>query len=428
MIDVKVRKLRNGLLVCEADQPHLRKMAAAMYIRTGSRYEKAKVNGISHMVEHMLFRGTPRFATAKDHALAVEQLGGSMNAWTNTNMVSYHIEAPAESGTEILDLLLEMFRGPQFEGFEREKGTVLEEVRASLGAAGQDLDLYEVLHRVAYGEDHPLGKNIAGTLTSVSGLKPKDLTQHYLAEYVASNMTLVLTGNLSKTAIPNRIPIQKGTRTRTDPVRSPKILPSRVEFVRNQDTAQVEVIAALRAPGKEHKDYTALRVLEQVLYGGMAARVEQRIREPGLAYHAAASYDVEDDCGLFEVGAGTSPDKLVELVDGLIGLLSDSCHITEDEFALAKKQVGWNMDLVADRPLYLADTLGSIVNSGKQPNFEQRRIDLQNLTLDDLHAATRAMVSDRHLYMVCIGPVKPSDKATIKNKVRAFAGKNYSDR
>lgn len=425
MTEFKTRKLRNGLLVCEANQPHLRTMVAAMYIRTGSRYEKLRVNGISHMVEHMLFRGTPKFATAKDHALAVEQLGGSMNAWTTPDMVSYHIKAPAESGTEILDLLLEMFRGPRFEGFEKEKGTVLEEVRSSLGAAGQDLDPGEVIHRIAYGT-HPLGRNVAGTVDSVTKLKHSDLVNHYKSEYVAGNMTLVLSGNLSHTKVPKSIPIQTGTRTRTDAVQKPKLIPSTVEFVRNQDSAQVDVIAALLAPGREHKHYLALRVLEMVLMGGMSSRVEQTIREPGLAYHAAARYDAVDDTALFLVSAGTAPDKVVKLVEGMIGLLSDMYWVSEEEFQLAKKQVGWSMDLVQDNPLYLAGTIGWTLNRGKKLDFGKTREKLRKLTIDDLHEASRAMLRDRYLYLAAIGPVADADKSEICRQVKDFAKHNYS--
>lgn len=416
--------LDNGIrFVMDNTQSHLKYMAAAMYIRTGSLYETPKISGISHMVEHMMFRGTPKYETYKDFAKAIESCGGIINAWTGIDEVSYHVTAPKESELEVYDLLLEMFRGPRLEGFDRERETVLEEVRADYLATGENSDPEDIVRRLAFSG--PLGYKIAGTEESVSSLRLSDLRKHINTFYRARNMALVVTGGWDKISYGDTDFIPPGTLSRTRTVAAPKWRASKVEFVFDPGAPQTSVVLGFRAPGSRDKDYYAYRVLSLILNGGMSTRVEQSIRESGLAYDAGMEYETMASSGLFTLNAVTSHDKARDLTTAMLRLLAKITSVTKEELHLAKKQALWGIDASQDSAMALLDQLGTLAISGESVDLEVRREGVRAVTKASIEAAAKRLLSKHCLYGAYVGNVSEKDQRFIRRAMADFDSGRY---
>jgi predicted Zn-dependent peptidase len=413
---IQTATLSNGLKVCIAPQPHLHNVSVGMFVRAGSLYECERTNGLSHLVEHMLFRGTPNYPTYRDFALAVESLGGHINAWTTHDLVAYFIEAPAESGAGVLRLLLEMFSGPRFEGLEKEREVVLEEVRSDLAEKGHDTNVEDLTRGAAF-KGHPFGHKIAGTLKSVGTFSESHLKEHFKTFYGARNMSLVVTGN-TYTIDRNLLYTSTLLKGRLRRERKLTLVPvhteSAVNYVSHEGAAQTKVMLGLRVPGRNHQlSHTCLNVLSQVLNGGMGARLEQVVRDTGLAYEAGVGLDVLNELGIMTIYGVTSETKVRTLAISLGRLVSEMGKISSAEFLLAQKQVLWGLDSAQDCSMTYLQQLGGLVNRGLEPDFEFKRQMVQKINKEQVCELARYIASGS-VYLTCVGPVSNADKRSIR--------------
>jgi predicted Zn-dependent peptidase len=183
----------NGLRIIVVPQPHLQGATLSVFIKAGPRYEQREVNGVSHFLEHMLFRGTARFENAYELSLSAEQLGGTLEAATYADFTNYQISVPSEHAEAGLDLIAELLRAPRFLDLELEKQIVREEILADLAADGREVDAENLSRQLVFGE-HPLGYKITGDVDNVLRLSVDDLRAHMERHYGAVNSVVVATG------------------------------------------------------------------------------------------------------------------------------------------------------------------------------------------------------------------------------------------
>ena len=303
--------LRNGLRVvlapCEAES-----VAVGLFIASGSRHETAKTSGISHFIEHMLFKGTP---TRKpiDITRAIEGRGGNFNACTGEEATCYYAHLPCEYLAEAVDILSDMYLRATIpaDEFDREKQVIVEEIR--MYADEPDSVAMENLQRALFPKS-PLGAPVAGTPESLKPMRPADLKRYIKSHYLPSNTVAVIVGNFDESRALgelekrfHRCPAGRLFRCSADkPLQGRTI--SRVSV--SKDIAQTQLALGYRTFGIRDSRKYAATVMDAILGRGMSSRLFQEVREKrGLSYDISSRMQFFQDAGMFTITAGLDPSK-----------------------------------------------------------------------------------------------------------------------
>jgi predicted Zn-dependent peptidase len=416
--------LGNGLRVVVVPQPHLQGATLSLFVKVGPRYERREVNGVSHFLEHMLFRGTAKFENAYELSLASEQLGGTIEAATYADFTHYQLSVPSELADDALDLLAELFRAPRFQELALEKKIVREEILADLDAGGREVDVENLSRMLVYGE-HPLGFKITGDADNVDRLTLDDLHAHLRDHYGASNTVLVATGNVDAARVSAAaqralasLPVGRVTLIDAPP---PARHADQLWFVKN-DASQTEVRVCFRSFAADDPDFMALKLLMRVLDDGMSTRLHRRMTdESGLAYEAFASIDSYEETGLVELGASVEHDKAADALAALLELMAElrDGEIRQSELDKARTRYLWNLRRIIDSAEDMAMYAGTQALFGRNASLAVPLVDCERVTLDDLRRAAQRVIRAQNVYVVCVGKVK---KSVERRARRVLAG------
>jgi predicted Zn-dependent peptidase len=337
----KVHKeiLPNGLVVITEPMEHVHSVSVGIWVRSGSRREPAELNGVSHFIEHMVFKGTNR-RTAEDIAREVDSVGGMLDAFTAKEMVCFNSRVLGEHLPRVFDIIADMAVDPKFdnEDIAREQSVVLEEIRMT---QDNPEDLVHELFSQNFWAPHPLGKPILGTPETVSSFTREALFEWFRASYAPNNLVITAAGNLKHEELVKLVsdrfgklePVKNGA---TDP--APKAAPH-ITLRSKAELEQVHVCIGLEALPLTDQRRFAVSVMNNVLGGGMSSRLFQNIREKmGLAYAIFSDLSSYRDAGVLSVYAGTSLEtagKLVRCVLDEFKRMRDE-KMPEDELRRAK--------------------------------------------------------------------------------------------
>lgn len=404
---------QNGLRTVVLPQPHLQGATLSVFVKVGPRYEAPERNGVSHFLEHMLFRGTDRFPSPYELSLAAERLGGMIEAATYVDFTHYQISVPAEHAILGLELLAELFRAPRFTDLELEKKIVREEILADLDVDGREVDAENLSRMLVFGE-HPLGFKITGDAASVDRLTLSDLREHMSAYYGASNMVVVATGAVEPKPIIAAAEsafasLPRGTLTLLagpPPARHARHL----WFVKN-DASQSELRVCFRAFGGDDPDFMALKLLLRVLDDGMSTRLHRRMTdESGLAYEVFAALDTYEEIGLVEIGASVAHDKVPEALGVMLELMSDLREhgVTEDELDKARTRYAWNLRRILDSAEDMAMYVGNQAIFGRPIDLDRLLTECRRVGVAELARVARRVVRPELVHVVCVGKPKKS--------------------
>lgn len=414
------RTARNGLRIVVVPQPHLQGATLSVFVKVGPRYEHREQNGISHFLEHMLFRGTERFANTYELSLAAETLGGMIEAATYADFTHYQISVPREHAEAGLELLAELVRAPRLLELELEKKIVREEILADLDAEGREVDAENLSRMLVFGE-HPLGFKITGDADHVDRFTTDELRGHLAAHYGASNMVVVATGAVVPHALVLAAERAFGALPRGHLTLLEEPPPPRHEkqlwFVKN-DASQTDVRVCFRAFGGDDSEFMALKLLVRVLDDGMSTRLHRRMTdESGLAYEVFAALDSYEETGLVEIGASVAHDKVAEALAVMLSLMSDlrDREIAEEELAKARTRYAWNLRRVLDSSEDMAMYAGNQALFGRPIDLARQLAECERVTLADLKSVARRVVRRENLHVVCVGkPKKSTERAAQK--------------
>lgn len=414
---------RNGLRIVVVPQSHLQGATLSVFVKAGPRYEARAVNGVSHFLEHMLFRGTARFPSAYELSLSAEQLGGTLEAATYADFTNYQISVPSEHAEAGLDLVAELLRAPRFLDLELEKQIVREEILADLDADGREVDAENLSRQLVFG-DHPLGFKITGDVDNIARMTLDDLRAHMTRHYGASNAVVVATGAVDTDAI-----IQAAEHAFADLPRGAVTLieappPPRHDrqlwFVKN-DASQTDVRVCFRSFPADDSEFMALKLLLRVLDDGMSTRLHRRMTdESGLAYEAFAGLDSYEETGLVEVGASVEHEKAPEALSAILGMMSElRGPVASAELEKARSRYAWNLRRILDSAEEMAMYAGSQALFGRDPDLLPLLAECQQVTLDDLARVARRVVRPENAYVVVVGK--------LKKKIERDATKCFDD-
>lgn len=379
---IRKQRLDNGITLLSESMPQVRSICIGVWLRRGSRNERATVNGISHFIEHLVFKGT-RSRSARQIALEMDAVGGQMDAFTAKEYTCFFAKVLDEHLPAAVDLLADIVQRPLFDPteLERERGVVLEEIRMVEDTPD---DLVYDLFNEAFYPDHALGRPIQGTVDSVAALSRRQLMSFFRKSYSPDNIIVAAAGNL-KHARTRKLVERAFAELEAEPPRkqrreSKPRSRTHVTLRRKRSLEQLHLLLGVPAFVPEVEQRYPLYVLNAILGGTMSSRLFQSIREErGLAYSVYSALQLFRDTGVLNVYCGTSPDRgleVVELVANELRQLRDDGP-REDELRVARE------NLKGSLMLGLESTSSRMSNLARQEIYLERQIGL-NATLKGL--------------------------------------------
>lgn len=331
-MSVEVSRLPSGLTVASDPMPDLETASVGVWVSAGARYEPLDLNGVSHLLEHMAFKGTMR-RTARGIAEEIEAVGGHLNAYTSREQTAYFARVLKDDVPLAVDLLADILQNSVFEESElaRERDVVVQEI----GEARDTPDdvVFDRLQDVAF-PDQPLGRTVLGTPERVSSFRREQLIGYMAEHYSAPRMVVAAAGAVDHEAI---CALAGDAFADLGPDGGPGREPARYaggETREDRDLEQVHLVMGFPSVSFTDPDYYAGQVFSTVLGGGMSSRLFQEVREKrGLAYSIFAFSQAYQDAGLFGVYAGTGTDQVDELIDVVCAEIAGACEAIADEEA-----------------------------------------------------------------------------------------------
>ena len=375
--------LPNGLIVLTERMDHLRSVAMGVWIKSGSRCEPAETNGISHFVEHMLFKGT-RSRTAQMIAREMDSIGGNLDAFTGKETICFNVKSLSDHVPIALDVLTDLVLNPTFTSpdIERERGVILEEIK--IDEDNPDV-LVNELFTQSFWKDHPLGKPILGTSATVKRLDQQMLFDYHADRFHGGNIVFSAAGNLDHDkfteAVAGKFSGLAGGETLHElgaPQASARIL-----LRHKKALEQVQICLGVPAPPITDENRYATLILNTVLGGGMSSRLFQTIREErGMVYSIYSDLSPYRDTGSLCVYAGTSVGKGLEVVDLILAEFSKlkQTELHQEELTRAKDQLKGNI------------LMGLESSNSRMANLARQEMYFKNfMTVDEIIACIDAV-------------------------------------
>ncbi len=388
--------LPNGLRIIAEKIPHFRSVSVGLWVGSGSQYEAKQQGGISHFIEHMLFKGTKK-RTARDIAEAMDAVGGQLNAFTSKECTCFYAKVVDEdlplAVDVISDIVLHSVFNPQ--EIEKEKGVIIEEISM---AEDSPEDLVSELIMLAQFGDQPLSRPILGTEESVGGLNRARLLAYYKKFYRPENAVLALAGNYDWNELIQLAERHLGDWQRGEHVPSFRTRPAKPRIIRREkEIEQIHLTVGYPGISQDTDEIYPMSILNSVLGGAMSSRLFQSIREErGMAYTVYSYPASYSDAGLFAIYAGTSIEHAPEV---LRLIRQEVEHITRDgltqqEFEQARAQLKGSYILGLESTSSRMNALGRrklLLN--KEQTEEQVIAKIDAITYDSVMDVTRKILS-----------------------------------
>jgi predicted Zn-dependent peptidase len=386
--DIRTTTLSNGIKVITETMPHVRSVSVGVWVGSGSRRETPQQNGVSHFIEHMLFKGTAS-RSAEDIARSVDSIGGNLDAFTAKEMTCFNTKVLDEHLPIAMDVLSDLVLNPRFdqEDIDKEKGVVLEEIK--MDADSPDYLVHEIFSS-NFWKDHSLGRPILGTRDTVKALSREVIQDYYHSVYTPENLLITAAGNLTHERLVSLAAdrFEKLKPAGLAPIEPAPATHARVSLRSKKELEQVHLCLGVPSYPIPHEDRFHCYVLNTVLGGGMSSRLFQNIRErQGLAYSVYSDISPYTDTGCLMVCAGTSVESVRKLVDSVLKEFSELKQTTvpDEELRRAKDHLKGSL------MLSLESTSSRMSNLARQEMHFKRFFSLDEL-IESIESVTAANV------------------------------------
>jgi predicted Zn-dependent peptidase len=392
-VSVEVTKLESGLRIVTDSMPQLRTASLGVFVGAGSRNERPQEHGLSHLLEHMAFKGTRR-RSARQIAEEIEAVGGDLNAETSVEQTAYFARVLGEDCGLALDILSDILTESQFDPteLEREKGVILQEIGA-VEDAPDDL-VFDLFTETAW-PDQPIGRPILGTRERVSAFD-RDAIALYLRSHYQAGATIVAAagavehGRIVELAEKLFAPLGKGE--------APSASPARYrggENLARKSLGQTHIVVGFEGCAMHDEDHDAAHVFAAATGGGMSSRLFQEVREKrGLAYAIYAFHWAYSDAGLMGFYAGSSPADAGALMEAALDCLAEASHsLSEEEVHRAKAQMKVSLLAALESSGARAQQLARhLLVYGRPLTTEEMVVRIDRLTIEDIRRAGARML------------------------------------
>lgn len=418
---VQVSKLSNGMTVVTDPMNHLASATLGVWVRTGSRSETEEENGISHLLEHMAFKGTKRRSAARI-AEEIEAVGGEVNAATSIESTSYYARVLAEDVPLAIDILADILQESLLdpEELEREKHVIRQEIGA-VHDTPEDM-VFDELMRVTY-PDQPIGRPILGTSEMVTGFSADNIRSYLDRNYLGPNSVLAAAGKVDHRSLVKAA--ERAFRKLGDeaaPVPQEAIYKGG-EWRSERELMEAQVVLGFKGPSYHDPDFFTAQIAAGVLGGGMSSRLFQEIREKrGLCYSIYSFNWAFTDSGLFGIHAATGEDDTENLVNTTLDeLMRAGDNLTDKEVARAKAQIRAGLLMTLEAPTARAGQIArNIMFYGRILPLDEVAARIEAISTADVKAFIGGLPQRSAPSLATIGPVsRVPDLASIAARIGA---------
>lgn len=419
----KVSKHESGLTIATAEMPHMSSVSVGIWVGVGGRYEPEPICGVSHFIEHMLFKGTER-RTAREISQDVEGIGGYLNAFTTEENTCFYAKAGHASFEHVWDVLADMFLNSNFDPIEleKERNVIREELAMYLDQPHHHVQ--ELLNETLW-PDHPLGRPLTGTEQTLKRLGRDDLLRFKQENYTTGNTLIAVAGNVQHTHAVKLISrfatkFRKSRRLNFIPVEVKQPAP-RVRVYKKK-TEQTQLALGIRTCSRHDDRRFALRLLNVMLGENMSSRLFQVVREDnGLAYSICSSLGFFDDVGTLVISAGVETGKLekaLKLVMGELAVFTSQLPPTA-ELRRARDYIFGQLDLNLENTENQMTWLGEqYLGYGTVISPEDLKQRLAEVTPRHIRAVARDFFSPDRISLALVSPTEePRGLRSILSKV-----------
>jgi predicted Zn-dependent peptidase len=405
--EIQTATLRNGIKVITEAMSHVRSVSVGIWVASGSRRESAEQNGVSHFIEHMLFKGTKN-RSAEDIARSVDSIGGNLDAFTAKEMVCFNTKVLDEHLPVAIDVLSDLVLNPLFrdEDIEKEKGVILEEIK--MDADSPDYLVHEIFSS-NFWKDHPLGKPILGTRETVKRFNQGIVQDYYRSVYTPGNLLITAAGNLSHERLLDLVRERFEAVPAATPA-PPEPAPAthaRIALRSKKDLEQVHVCLGVPSYPIPHEDRFNCYVLNTMLGGGMSSRLFQNIRErQGLAYAVYSDLSPYSDTGCLSVYAGTSLESAKKVVESVLREFSDLKQniVPAEELRRAKDHLKGSLMLSLESTSSRMSNLArQEMNFGRFFSLDELAESVEKVTADDVQRVAQTFFDQKQVALTVLG-------------------------
>jgi predicted Zn-dependent peptidase len=406
-VSERVDRLANGLTIGIEEMPSTRAVSIGVYVGVGARDESPEQSGVSHFLEHLLFKGTPD-RSAQEISRTVDRVGGDINAFTSKEYTAFFCRLPARYAVEGVELLGDVLTSPSLrdDDVESERRVILEEL------AMDDDSPDDVIHREfarQVFDAHPLGRDTAGERSTVRSLTADAVRRFHAEHYRAGSTVVAVAGAVGTDDIRHAVDRAFGPFSAGDGA-IPRTPPCTIgsDSTIDDDTEQVHLIVGGRALGRVDPDREVLDVVDHVLGGGLSSRLFDEIRERrGLAYSVFSGTASYSDAGAWSIYAGTMPQHASTvralIDDELARLVADG--ITDEELAIAKGFLTGSYEMsLEDSGARMARIGGMLVTMGEVRSIEDQLARWDAVTHDDVRRVIARVYAATRPLTVALGP------------------------
>ena len=402
--------LPSGLRLVTVRMPSAKTAAVLVLVACGSKYEPKNLSGISHFLEHMMFKGTERRPGYLDISRELDGIGASYNAFTSKEVTGYYAKAAASKIDVISDVVYDIFLNSKLEqpAMEIERGPIIEELRMRRDDPQQHID--RLFEELLYG-DQPAGWEVGGTDETITAMMSPDLRNWFNAHYVASNTVIAVAGGIDEEAVTQRVTeafsaIREGPKSEKPVVTEAQAAPA--VRATSRDVEQLYIQLGVRAYNLFDERRYPLALMASILGGGMSSRLFDEVRSKrGLAYYVYAGNAEYTDSGYFIVGAGLNHGKGNEGISVILQELTKVANdsVTEEELKRVKDRAEGQMAFMLESTNGTANDYGaSLLFHGRVLTPEEELAKIQAVTRDDIRSVAQDIFRNERLNLAVIGP------------------------
>lgn len=408
-------QFESGLRLVSIPMEGTKTATVLVLVGTGSKYETKDINGISHFLEHMMFKGTTKRPGKMDIARELDAIGAEYNAFTGKEYTGYYAKASMEKLDTIIDVVFDIFLNSKLaqEDIDTERGVIVEELNMYRDMPQRYIsDLFD---KLLYG-DQPAGWDIGGEKETVMSLKRDQFVSYFNTHYVAQNTIIAIAGNVDSEIVKNKVAgyfstIREGELVTKLPVTEKQSEPALL--LHHKKTDQTHFHLGFRSCNMYDNRKYALSILGTVLGGGMSSRLFEEVRDKrGLAYYVGAENDTATDAGYFMVKAGVNNEKVYEAIkvvmDEMRKIKDDG--ITAEELQRAKDNISGSMALGLEHSDAVANAYaGPVLFENKVLTPEEELVKIKKVTLEEVHQVAKEVFDNTKLNLAVIGPFEDEE-------------------
>ena len=404
--NIKREVLPNGLTILTEEMQHIRSVSIGIWVKTGSRHEDPLVNGISHFLEHMVFKGTTG-RTAADIARQMDSIGGNMDAFTAKETICFNVKVLDEHMPIALDVLSDLVLNPVFDTVDitRERGVILEEIK--MDEDNPDYLVHEIFTQ-NFWKNHPLGKPILGTKDTVRKFEQSALKDHAMRYFSPANLIISAAGSLNHERFVELVKEKFShlAKSKNGFHQAPPTIVSRIVMRNKKSLEQVQICVGVPSHPISHEQRYTSYLLNTLLGGGMSSRLFQNIREQqGLVYAIFSELNPYRDTGCLSVYAGTSRQSATKVVESIVKeFRAIKQPVSADELRRAKDQLKGSL------MLSLESSSARMSNLARQEMYFDRFLGLDEIierieavTVDDLLEMSNAFFKTEAIAVTVLG-------------------------